>query len=316
MPGYDPTVRNLISVPLFHVTGCNSQLLPTLQQGGTAVVMPAFEVQGFLTAIADERITVVTTVPAIFWLAVSQSNFSDFDVTGVRFATYGGAPIAPDLVRRVKEGFPGARVGNGFGLTETSSVSTFLPDEYADTHADSVGFAAPVVDLQVVDPDPGTGVGELLIRGANVVMGYWNKPEATAEAFNGGWLHTGDLARVDDDGFTYIVDRAKDMINRGGENVYCVEVENVLSAAPGIFEVVVVGVPDQMMGEKVGAVVVPIPGTTLDRNGFIDYARANLADFKVPQYLVVRNELLPRNPGGKVLKPVLRKELEWGEPIR
>jgi long-chain acyl-CoA synthetase len=316
MPGYDPTLRNLISVPLFHVTGCNSQLLPTLQQGGTAVVMPAFEVQRFLTAIADERITVVTTVPAIFWLAVSQSNFSEFDVTGVRFATYGGAPIAPDLVRRVKEGFPGARVGNGFGLTETSSVSTFLPDEYADTHADSVGFAAPVVDLQVVDPDPGTGVGELLIRGANVVMGYWNKPEATAEAFDGGWLHTGDLARVDDDGFTYIVDRAKDMINRGGENVYCVEVENVLSAAPGIFEVVVVGVPDQMMGEKVGAVVVPIPGTTLDRNGFIDYARANLADFKVPQYLVVRNELLPRNPGGKVLKPVLRKELEWGEPIR
>jgi acyl-CoA synthetase (AMP-forming)/AMP-acid ligase II len=316
MPEYDPTLRNLISVPLFHVTGCNSQLLPTLQQGGTAVVMPAFEVQRFLTAIADERITVVTTVPAIFWLAISQSNFSDFDVTGVRFATYGGAPIAPDLVRQVKESFPGARVGNGFGLTETSSVSTFLPDEYADTHADSVGFAAPVVDLQVVDPDPETGVGELLIRGANVVMGYWNNPEATAEAFIGGWLHTGDLARVDDDGFTYIVDRVKDMINRGGENVYCVEVENVLSAAPGVFEVVVVGVPDQMMGEKVGAIVVPIPGTMLDRNGFIEYARANLADFKVPQYLVVRGELLPRNPGGKVLKPVLRKDLEWGEPIR
>jgi len=316
MPEYDPTLRNLISVPLFHVTGCNSQLLPTLQQGGTAVVMPAFEVQRFLTAIADERITVVTTVPAIFWLAISQSNFSDFDVTGVRFATYGGAPIAPDLVRQVKESFPGARVGNGFGLTETSSVSTFLPDEYADTHADSVGFAAPVVDLHVVDPDPGTGVGELLIRGANVVMGYWNNPEATAEAFVGGWLHTGDLARIDDDGFTYIVDRVKDMINRGGENVYCVEVENVLSAAPGVFEVVVVGVPDQMMGEKVGAIVVPIPGTMLDRNGFIEYARANLADFKVPQYLVVRGELLPRNPGGKVLKPVLRKDLEWGEPIR
>jgi acyl-CoA synthetase (AMP-forming)/AMP-acid ligase II len=147
-------------------------------------------------------------------------------------------------------------------------------------------------------------------------MGYWNNPEATAEAFVGGWLHTGDLARIDDDGFTYIVDRVKDMINRGGENVYCVEVENVLSAAPGVFEVAVVGVPDQMMGEKVGAIVVPIPGTMLDRNGFIEYARANLADFKVPQYLVVRGELLPRNPGGKVLKPALRKELEWGEPIR
>src|SRR5665811_266842 len=292
MPEYDPTLRNLISVPLFHVTGCNSQLLPTLQQGGTAVVMPAFEVQRFLTAIADERITVVTSVPAIFWLAISQSNFGKCDVSGVLFATYGGAPIAPDLVRQVKESFPNASVGNGFGLSETSSVATFLPHKYAATHADSVGFPAPVVDLDLLDPDPGTGVGELLIRGANVVMGYWGKSEETAETFRDGWLRTGDLARIDGEGFTYIVDRAKDVINRGGENVYCVEVENVLAAAPRVFEVSVVGVPDEMMGEKVGAIVVPIPGTMLDRNGFIEYARANLADFKVPQYLVVRGELL------------------------
>jgi acyl-CoA synthetase (AMP-forming)/AMP-acid ligase II len=316
LPEHDPTGRNLISVPLFHVTGCNSQLLPTLRQGGAAVVMPAFEVQRFLTAIAEERITVLTTVPAIFWLAVSQPNFASFDVSGVRIATYGGAPIAPDLVRKVKAGFPAARVGNGFGLSETSSLATFLPDEYADTHADSVGFPAPVVDLELADPDPETGVGELLIRGANVVVGYWNKPEATAEAFVDGWLHTGDLARIDDDGFTYIVDRAKDMINRGGENVYSVELENVLAAAPGVFEVAVVGVPDEMMGEKVGAVVVPTPGTTFDPKALLEYARGHLADFKVPQYLVVRPELLPRNPGGKVLKPVLRKETEWGEPIR
>jgi long-chain acyl-CoA synthetase len=316
MPEHDPTVRNLISVPLFHVTGCNSQLLPSLRQGGTAVVMPAFEVQRFLTAIAEERITVLTTVPAIFWLAVSQPNFSSFDVSGVRFATYGGAPIAPDLVRKVKASFPAARVGNGFGLSETSSMATFLPDEYADTHADSVGFPAPVMDLDLADPDPETGVGELLIRGANVVMGYWNKPEATAEAFVDGWLHTGDLARIDDDGFTYIVDRAKDMINRGGENVYSVELENVLAGAAGVFEVAVVGVPDEMMGEKVGVVVVPTPGTTFDPDAFLEFARGHLADFKVPQYLVVRPELLPRNPGGKVLKPVLRKETEWGKPIR
>jgi long-chain acyl-CoA synthetase len=316
MPEYDASVRNLISVPLFHVTGCNSQLLPTLSQGGTAVVMPAFEVQRFLTAIAEEHITVLTTVPAIFWLAVSQPNFSSFDVSGVRFATYGGAPIAPDLVRKVKAGFPAAQVGNGFGLSETSSLATFLPDEYADTHAESVGFPAPVVELELADPDPETGVGELLIRGANVVMGYWNKPEATAEAFVDGWLHTGDLARIDADGFTYIVDRAKDMINRGGENVYSVELENALAGAPGVFEVAVVGVPDEMMGEKVGAVVVPTPGTTFDPDAFMEFARGHLADFKVPQYLVVRPELLPRNPGGKVLKPVLRKETEWGEPIR
>ncbi len=272
MPVHDPTLRNLISVPLFHVTGCNSQLLPTLGQGGTAVVMPAFEVQRFLSAIVEERITVLTTVPAIYWLAINQPNFSEFDVSRVRYCTYGGAPIAPELVGRIKKSFTEARVGNGFGLTETSSVSTFLPHEFADSHADSVGFAAPSVDLSVDDPDPETGVGELLIRGANIVMGYWNKPEATTESFRDGWLHSGDLARIDRDGFTYIVDRAKDMINRGGENVYCVEVENALAAAPGVFEVAVIGVPDPMMGEKVGAVVVPVPGTDLDRKAFLAHA--------------------------------------------
>ncbi|MGY1787393.1 class I adenylate-forming enzyme family protein [Geodermatophilus sp. SYSU D00698] len=312
---HDPTLRNLISVPLFHVTGCNSQLLPALEGGAAAVVMPAFEVGRFLRVIPEERIAVVTSVPAVFWLAVNQPAFVDTDVGGVRFATYGGAPIAPELVARIKEAFPAARVGNGFGLSETSSISTFLPHEYAGTHADSVGFPAPVVDLQVADPDPETGVGELLIRGANVVQGYWNKPEATAQAFTDGWLHSGDLARIDDDGFTYVVDRAKDMINRGGENVYCVEVENALAAAPGVFEVAVVGVPDPVMGEKVGAVVVPVPGTELDLEAFLAHARAHLADFKVPQFVSVRSAVLPRNPGGKVLKPVLRAESEWA-PVR
>lgn len=313
---HDPSLRNLVSVPLFHVTGCNSQLLPTLHVGSTAVVMPVFEVKRFLRAIVEERIAVVTTVPAIFWLAISQDDFGSCDVSGVRYATYGGAPIAPDLVQQIKRSFPFARVGNGFGLSETSSISTFLPHDYADTHASSVGFPAPVVDLDLVDVDPGTGVGELLIRGAQVVQGYWGKPDATAQAFRDGWLRTGDLARIDDDGFTYVVDRAKDMINRGGENVYCVEVENVLAAAPGVFEVSVVGVPDTMMGEKVGAVVVPRPGTELDREALLSHARAHLADFKVPQYLAVRSEVLPRNAGGKVLKPVLRTETDWGAPLR
>jgi long-chain acyl-CoA synthetase len=159
-------------------------------------------------------------------------------------------------------------------------------------------------------------VGELLIRGAHVVSGYWGKPEATAQTFTGGWLRTGDLARIDDDGFTYLVDRANDMINRGGENVYCVEVENVLAAAPGVFEVAVVGVPDPMMGEKVGAVVVPTPGTTLDPDAFLAHASEHLADYKVPQFLTVRGEVLPRNAGGKVLKPVLRRESAWGPALR
>ncbi|MGY1717567.1 class I adenylate-forming enzyme family protein [Blastococcus sp. SYSU DS0552] len=307
----DARLSTLISVPLFHVTGCNSQLLVVTAVAGTSVIMPAFEVGAFLRAIEEERISVLTTVPAIYWLALQQPGFADVDTSSVRAVSYGGAPIAPDLVHRIKAAFPTARVGNGFGLTETSSVSTYLPDEYAAEHADSVGFAAPVVDLDVADPDPATGVGELLIRGPNVVAGYWRKPEQTAETFVDGWLHSGDLARIDDEGLVYVVDRKKDMINRGGENVYCVEVENALAAHPAVGEVAVVGVPDPMMGEKVGAVVVPRPGQELDPAGLLGFARERLADFKVPQFVSVRADPLPRNPGGKVLKPPLREQTDW-----
>jgi long-chain acyl-CoA synthetase len=312
----DPGYSTLISVPLFHVTGCNSQLLVLTALGGTSVIMPAFEVGAFLRAIQDERISVLTTVPAIYWLALQQPAFAGIDTSSVVALSYGGAPIAPDLVHRLQQAFPGARVGNGFGLTETSSVSTYLPHEDAAEHADSVGYPAPVVDVRIDGADPETGVGELLIRGPHVVAGYWNKPEQTAETFVGGWLRSGDLARIDDEGRVYIVDRKKDMINRGGENVYSVEVENALAAHPAVGEVAVVGVPDSMMGEKVGAVVVPLPGQDLDPQELIGFAKEHLADFKVPQYVVVRREPLPRNPGGKVLKPPLRTETDWPSPLR
>lgn len=312
----DGSIRNLVSVPLFHVTGCNSQLLPTVENGDSVVIMPAFEVQAFLKAMRDERINLLTSVPAVYWLAINQANFGEFDTSAIGWLTYGGAPIAPELVARIMEAFPNARVGNGFGLTETSSVSTFLPHEYAHTRPESVGFGAPVVDLDLFERDPDTGAGELLIRGSNIVKGYWNKPEATAQTFVDGWLHTGDMARIDDDGFVQIVDRKKDMICRGGENVYCVEVENALAAHPMVFEVAVMGVADEVMGEKVGAVIVPPPGREADVAEIIAFARKHLADFKVPQYISIRTQPLPRNPGGKILKPVLRKETEWGRPVR
>ena len=311
----DGSVRTLVSVPLFHVTGCNSQLLPSCESGGATVIMPAFEVQAFLRAINQERINSVTTVPAIFWLAMSQPNFSGIDTTGVRWAMYGGAPISPDLVGRIMQAFPNARVGNGFGLTETSSVATFLPHEFANVRPDSVGFAAPVVDLDLFEPDS-TGVGELLVRGPNVVKGYWNKQEATAQTFVDGWLHTGDLARIDRDGFVQIVDRKKDMVNRGGENVYCVEVENALCAHPAVYECAVMGVPDTMMGEKVGAVVVLKPGAKAEPREICEFLKGRLADFKIPQFMIIRSEALPRNPGGKILKPRLRKESTWGASLR
>jgi acyl-CoA synthetase (AMP-forming)/AMP-acid ligase II len=275
--------------------------------------MPQFEVGAFLKAIEDERIDVLTTVPAIYWLAINDPRFLETDVSTVRALSYGGAPIAPELVARIMKAFPEARVGNGFGLTETSSVTTYLPHEYAE-HADSVGFPAPVCDVRV-DKLGQDEVGELLVRGPNVVAGYWKKPEATAATFVDGWLRTGDLARIDSDGLVYIVDRAKDMINRGGENVYCVEVENALAGAPGVFDAAVVGVPDEVMGEKVGAVLVAAPGGSIDVPAVLDYLSKQLADFKIPEYVVVRSDPLPRNPGGKLLKRRVRDETNWGSPI-
>ena len=312
---FDGSTRTLVSVPLFHVTGCNSQFLVSCEGAGTTVIMPSFSVQSFLKLIEAERINALTSVPAIYWLAINQPSFREVNTSAVIRVSYGGAPIAPDLVGRIIEAFPNARVGNGFGLTESSSVATFLPHEYARLRPETVGFAVPVVDLKLDGVMPGSDVGELLMRGPNIVKGYWNKPEATAETFAGGWLRSGDMARLDEQGFVQIVDRKKDMVNRGGENVYCVEVENALAAHPAVFEVAVVGVPDKMMGEKVGAAVVLKPSANADSDDILQHARKHLADFKVPQYLVLRTEVLPRNPGGKILKKQLRETLEWGKQL-
>jgi long-chain acyl-CoA synthetase len=312
-----PGISTLVSVPLFHVTGCNSQLIPVLELGGRVEILSGpLDLDGFFEAVGVNGVNQLVSVPAIYHAVVRHPKFPELDVSRVRWVSYGGAPIAESLVQRIKEAFPNARVGNGFGLTETSSLSSFLPHEEAEAHADSVGFAMPVVDLALEEPDPQTGVGELLVRGPNVVQGYWKNPQATAEAFVEGWLHTGDLARIDPDGLLYIVDRKKDMINRGGENIYSIEVENVLAGAPGVGEAAVVAVPDEMMGEKVGAVIVPAPGQELDLDELLRYSRVHLADFKVPQYVSLREEPLPRNPSGKLLKKRLREETDWGAPLR
>jgi long-chain acyl-CoA synthetase len=312
-----PEISTLISVPLFHVTGCNSQLIPVLQNGGRVEILSGpLDFDGFFRSVGEHGVNQLVSVPAIYHALLRHPSFAQLDVSRVRWISYGGAPIAESLVHQIKDAFPNARVGNGFGLTETSSLTSFLPDEEAAEHAASVGFAMPVVDLAIDEPDEETRVGELLVRGPNVVAGYWNKPEATAETFVDGWLHTGDLARLDEDGLLYVVDRKKDMINRGGENVYSIEVENALAGAPGVGEAAVVAVPDEMMGEKVGAVIVPAAGADLDVAAVIAHCRERLADFKVPQYIATRTEALPRNPGGKLLKKQLREQTEWGQPLR
>jgi long-chain acyl-CoA synthetase len=312
-----PGISTCVSVPLFHVTGCNSQLIPMLEIGGRVEILAnALDLEGLCRAIDPGGVNQLVSVPAIYHALLRFPGFSKIDVSGVRWVSYGGAPIDEAMVARIMKAFPNARVGNGFGLTETSSLTSFLPHEEAAAHADSVGFAMPVVDLSVESPDPETGVGELLVRGPNVVRGYWKKPEANAEAFTDGWLHTGDLARVDGDGLLYIVDRKKDMINRGGENVYSIEVENVLADAPAVAESAVVAVPDDMMGEKVGAVLVAISGRQIDIDEVLRHCKAHLADFKVPQYVAIQEEPLPRNPSGKLLKGQIRKDTTWGKEYR
>jgi acyl-CoA synthetase (AMP-forming)/AMP-acid ligase II len=309
-------LRTLISVPLFHVTGCNSQLLAAARVGGAAVIMPALNLAGLIATLGAERISLMVTVPAIYSLLLRHKEFAAADVSNVRWVGYGGAPIAPSLVRSVKNAFPQATVFNGYGMTESASLMTVLPDDDAIAHADSVGYAVPSVDLGLVGfggDEP--GVGELVTRGANVTGGYWNRAEATAATIVDGWLHTGDVVRVDDAGRVHIVDRIKDIINRGGENISSVEVEAALLSAPTVADACVLAVPDEVMGEKVGAVLFGGP-EQIDVPAVIDHCRGQLADFKVPQYVTVVDGALPRNPGGKLLKGKLREQVQWGDPLR
>jgi acyl-CoA synthetase (AMP-forming)/AMP-acid ligase II len=308
-------LRTLISVPLFHVTGCNSQLLAAIRLGGTSVIMPVLNLDELIATLTAERISLMVTVPAVYSLLLRHKEFADTDVSGVRWVGYGGAPIAPSLVRSVKNAFPQATVFNGYGMTESASLMTVLPDRDAVEHADSVGYAVPSVDLGVIPSGDDPAVGELVARGANLTAGYWNRPQANEATIVDGWLHTGDVVRVDDAGRVHIVDRLKDIINRGGENVSSVEVEAVLLAAPDVADACVLAVADEVMGEKVGAVLFG-GEAQIDVSAVLEHCRGQLADYKVPQYVTVVSEALPRNAGGKLLKARLRDEVQWGDPLR
>jgi long-chain acyl-CoA synthetase len=231
----------------------------------------------------------------------------------VQRASYGGAPAAPELVERIEQVFPNLRktLSTAYGLTETASVATAHSGDDYFSHPGSVGRAAPTVELRVVGETgadvPARERGEVFIKGPTVMnRGYWRRPDANEAAFTDGWFHTGDVGYLDEDGFLFLVDRAKDMIIRAGENVYCVEVENVLFDHPDVIDAAVVGVPHKMLGEEVKAVVQLRPGSTATEAEIRAFCREHLADFKVPEYVEIRSEPLPRNPAGKVLKSVLR----------
>ncbi len=311
----------LLSVPLFHATGCHSVMVSNIAAGGKIVMMHHFDPERALELIERERIGTFGGVPAMVMQVLDSPNFSKFDTSSIRGVSYGGAPAPPDLVRRIREAWPIGQPSNGYGLTETSSVTSMNSGGDYVARPESVGPPVPVCDVAVVPEDFGGDEpdetiprgpdvrGELWIKGPNVVRGYWNRPEETAKTFSRGWLHTGDVARLDEDNFIYIVDRAKDMIIRGGENVYSVQVEAALFEHPAVADCAVIGVPDATLGEEVGAVVVLRPGAKVTADELGLHVKARLAGFMVPTHIWFRSEPLPRNPQGKVLKRELRDEL-------
>jgi len=303
----------LLSVPFFHVTGCHSTLVPNLAFGGKLVLMYRWNPERALELIERERITSFGGVPTMVWQVLESPDFPKRDTSSVLSIGYGGAPAPTELVRRIEQHFPKAAPGNGYGLTETSSLAVGNGGADYIRKPESCGRPAPVVDAMVVgdkgDEVPDGELGELWLRGPNVVRGYWNKPEATNETFHDGWLKTGDVARIDDEGFIYIVDRAKDMVIRGGENVYCVEIEDVLYEHPAVSEAAVIGIPHRVLGEEVAAVVKRVRGANVTEDELKDFVAERLAAFKVPVKIDISDEPLPRNAAGKVLKRDLKERL-------
>ncbi len=305
----------LLVVPLFHVTGCLSTMTVNYATGGKLVLMPVgrFDPDVAMQIIEREQVTSIGGVPTIMWRILESPNLDKYDLSSVKRASYGGAPAAPELVERIEKVFPHMRktLTTAYGLTETASVATAHGGDDYFAHPGSVGRAAPTVELRVVDDRgvdaPAGERGEIWIKGPTVMAhGYWRRPDANEASFTEGWFHTGDLGYLDAEGFLYLVDRAKDMIIRAGENVYCVEVEHVLFDHPDVIDAAVVGVPHLTLGEEVKAVVQAKAGSSVTAEELREFCREHLADFKVPEYVEIRADPLPRNPAGKVLKNLLR----------
>jgi long-chain acyl-CoA synthetase len=253
-------------------------------------------------------------VPAVVRSLLETAEGQNRALSSLSFMGSGGAPVPPDLIGRIDKDFS-SRVSpaNGYGLTETTSAVVTIGGPVYVAKASSVGRPVVVADLRIVDPDTGrdvgTGeIGEIWVKGPNVVRGYWNNPEATAAAFTEGWFHTGDLGYLDDDGYLYVVDRMKDVIIRGGENVYCAEVEAVLFEHPAVADVAIIGVPHRSLGEEVAAVVVSRDGVDVTASDLQQFVASRLAAYKVPAHVLFREDPLPRTPTGKVLKRELRDQ--------
>ena len=306
---------SLFTSPLFHVSGCHSTLVVGLL-AGLKLVMPEgrFTPETALELIQEHKVTVWATVPTMVWRVCEHPDRHAYDTSSVRSVAFGGSPSADELQRMIHETFPNvSSTSNAYGLTETSSVATVISGPDAHEKPTSVGPPVPTVSVKIIGTDGGElGVGEtgeVCITGPILMAGYWNKPEATAEAIDrGGWLHTGDVGHLDDAGFLFITDRKKDMIIRGGENIYCVEIEQRLVSHPDIADAAIYGVPHPELGEEVKATVQLEEGATLSEAEVKQWVAGGLAAFKVPAYVDLTCDKLPRNASGKLLKNVLRGE--------
>ena len=306
----DPQKVYLLAIPMFHVTGCFSALNVSICIGARLVILGKWDASEALRLIEKEGATSIGGVPTVAWQVLEHPDRVKYDLSSVDAITYGGAPAAPELVRRLAESFPTAQIGSGWGMTETCATFTHHMGEDYLERPYSCGPATPVGEMKIVDADghmlPPGEIGELLVCGPHVVEGYWNMPEETAATFADGWLRTGDLARIDAEGFCTIVDRAKDVIIRGGENIYSVEVEDVLYRHPAIMDAALVPIAHQTLGEEAGAVVTLKPGTDASEDELKAHVARHLAPFKIPARVITYHEPLPRNANGKILKKELR----------
>lgn len=305
---------SLLVIPLFHVTACNAGMMGAVYYGHTLIFMPGWDAIEAFKIIEREKVHATGGVPAIAWQLLEHPERNNYDLSSIESISYGGAPAAPDLVLRIHKEF-GALPGTGWGMTETSATVTIQSSEDYFNRPASCGPAVPVADLKIMDLSgeeilPSNEVGELWVRGPQVVRGYWNNEEATAATFIDGWVRTGDLARIDEEGFCFIVGRAKELVIRGGENIYPSEVENVLYDHPAVTDAALVGIAHRTLGEEPAAVVHLAPGADVSEDDLKLWVRQRLAIFKTPVKILFSPTMLPRNANGKILKQQLKTLFE------
>jgi len=308
---YPPAL--ILTVPLFHVTGCIPVMLSAFAGGIKLVIMYRWDAEKALQLIESERVTTFVGVPTQSWDLIESPNFKKYDTSSLVSIAGGGAPAPPTLVRRVEEEFAGGRPAIGYGMTETNAYGPGNSGDDYISHPSSAGRVLPIMEIEVRDDDdiavPPGERGEIWFKGPNVIRGYWNKPKETAEVLVDGWLRSGDIGHIDEDGFIYVEDRAKDMVLRAGENIASAEVEAAIYEHPSVYEAAVFGVPDPRLGEQVAAAVVLRPGTTLTAQELQSHLRERLAAFKVPTLITFSTEQLPRGATGKILKRDLKSSL-------